>query len=254
MKANVTIRTLSLILILTMLFSTGLCGCAVVSPQEDTEEEVILEETPEETEEPEQVQEENQIKPGYIPKDVPLYDQRKYTRIPYGPCAVATHGCGITCAAMAISYLTEYEILPDYLGLNYNLTGKSLEQRMLIALDDFNINVVEKYYGVKEWPLVFEALEEGHLVISLQGKGLFTSTAHFILLTGLNEDGTVRVNDPNGFNYKKSGELKEGYKNGFEPKQITNNGGNYYVLEFTGAFITFQIEPNPYHNTIQEIY
>ena len=253
MKYNVIIRTISLILILTTLFS--LCGSgAAPSQEEELPEETLLEEVPEETEEPEQAQEEEQIKPGYIPKDVPLYDQRKYTKIPYGQCSIATDGCGITCSAMVISYFTGYEILPDYLGLNYNLRGKSHEQRMIKALKDFNINVVEEYYGKKEWPLVFEALEEGYLVISLQGTGLFTTNEHFILLTGLTEDGKVLVNDPYGMNYKKSRELREGFKNGFEHNQIYRNGGNYYVLEFTGVFVPFGIEPSPYSHTIIEQY
>lgn len=252
MNANVTIRTLCLILILTTLFS--LCGCAAApSQKEEVLEETLLEEIPEETEEPEQIQEEDQIKPGYIPKDVPLYDQRIYTKIPFGTCSVASDGCGITCAAMVISYFTDFEIKPDYLGLNYNLRAMTNAQRMIKALNDFNIVVVEEYYGKKEWPLVYEALEEGYLVISLQGTGLFTTKEHFILLTGLTEDGKITVNDPYGLNYKKSRELREAFKNGFEENQIYRNGGNYYVLEFTGAFVPFGIKPSPYSYVVQDI-
>jgi len=253
MKATVTIRTLSLILILTMLFSVTLCGCAQNPPQEEeapVEEEIIPEEIVEKVEPEPQ---EETLKPGYIPKNVPLYDQRKYTRIPFGQCAVASDGCGITCAAMVITYFTDFEIKPDYLGLNYNLRGHTNEQRMIKALHDFNIEVVEEYYGIKQWPLVYEALEDGHLVISLQGTGLFTTKEHFILLTGLTEDGKVTVNDPYGMNYKKSRELRNGFKNGFDEKQINRNGGNYYVLEFTGCFIPFGIQPSPYSNIVQEI-
>ena len=248
MKLNVTIRTLLLILILTMLFPFCLSGCADSSEEETIppETEVILEEDPLETEP--SVQEE--IKPGYISKNVPLYDQRKYTRIPFGLCSVASDGCGVTCAAMVISYFTEFQIMPDYLGWNYNLIGKTNEQRMIKALHDFNIEVVERFYGYKEWPHVFEALEEGHLVVSLQGTGLFTTKEHFILLTGLTEDGKVTVNDPYGMNYKKSRELRTGFKNGFEPQQIYRNGGHYYVLEFTGCFVPFGIKPTPYSHTV----
>lgn len=257
MNSKVTIRTLSLILILTMLFSLTLSGCAQDTPQEEVpiEEETLPEELLEEIPEDTQKEEEAEpIKPGYIPKNVPLYDQRKYTRIPFGQCAVASDGCGITCAAMVITYFTEFEIMPDYLGLNYNLRGHTNEQRMIKALHDFNIEVVEEYYGKKEWNQVYQALEEGHLVISLQGTGLFTTKEHFILLTGLTEDGKVTVNDPYGMNYKKSRELKNGFKNGFEESQIYRNGGNYYVLEFTGCFIPFGIQPSPYsHTTLSKL-
>lgn len=252
MKTKVTIRTLSMILILTMLLSACLTGCSTPLQEEiiPEETEIVPEEIPEITQAP--VHEE--IKAGYIPKNVPLYDQRKYTRIPFGVCSVASDGCGITCAAMVISYFTEFEIMPDYLGRNYNLIGKTNEQRMIQALHDFNIEVVERYYGKKEWPMVYEALEEGHLVISLQGTGLFTTKEHFILLTGLTEDGKITVNDPYGLNYKKSRELRSGFKNGFDDYQIWRNGGHYYVLEFTGAFIPFGIQPSPYsHTTISSI-
>ena len=243
MYTKVTIRTLSLILILTMLFS--LSGCA--RPTEP-EEETISVEIPEEME---PVPEEYPVKPGYIPKKVPLYDQTRYTRIPYDTCSVAKDGCGITCAAMVISYLTDHTILPDYLGLNYNFRSKSNEQRMIKALHDFNIEVVEEYYGKKDWKNVYQALEEGYLVISLQGAGLFTTKAHFILLTGLTEEGNVTVNDPNGRNYKRPiKELKDGFKNGFDPNSIWRNGGNYYVLEYTGCFIPFGIKPTPNSNTV----
>ena len=51
-----------------------------------------------------------------------------------------------------------------------------------------------------ELPLVkkkmTDALENGNPVILAMGKGDFTTTGHYILLTGY-EDGAFRVNDPN---------------------------------------------------------
>ena len=43
---------------------------------------------------------------------------------------------------------------------------------------------------------VFSALENGHPIICSMRPGDFTTTGHFIVLTGL-EDGKIRVNDPN---------------------------------------------------------
>lgn len=252
MNSKVTIRTLSLILILTMLFS--LSGCGKPDQAEDPiPEETLSEELPQETQDQPQEEELSDLKPGYIPKNVPLYDQDKYTKIPYDTCSVATDGCGITCAAMVISYFTDFTIMPDYLGLHYNLRAKTNEQRMIKALNDFNIEVVERHYGKKDWEKVYQALEDGYLVISLQGAGLFTTKSHFILLTGLTEDGKILVNDPNGSNYKFNRELKKGFKEGFTDNQIWRNGGHYYVLEFTGCFVPFGIQPSPYTNMVQEI-
>ena len=256
MKSKVIIRPLSLILILTMLFSLILSGC-MNSSLAEKEETILGEITPEytisdnkmEQTEPEVVEE--VIKPGYIKKDVPLYDQRKYTKTLYGPGTVANAGCGITTASMAISYYIDQKITPDILAPHYNIRKLTLQQRMLKALKDFNIEIVAEYYGKKQWSKVYQALEEGHLVISYQSPGLFTQVGHFFLLTGLTEDGKVWVNDPNGMNYKRFvDELKDGYKNGFHPDSITRNGGNYYVLEFTGAFVPFGIKPTPYSHTV----
>ena len=255
MNSSVTIRTVSLILILTMLFS--LSGCTISSSNE--KENIAPEETVSvdisdhsiSDKIADDAQSENSVKPGYIPKNVPLYDQNKYTRIPFGVCSVATDGCGITCAAMVISYLTEFTIMPDYMGRHYDLRSKTNEQRMIKALNDFNIEVVKRYYGKKDWKKVYQALEDGYLVISLQGTGLFTTKEHFILLTGLTKDGKVTVNDPNGKNYKVYAydELKDGFKHGFEPNLIYRNGGRYYVLEYTGCFIPFGIKPSPVSHT-----
>ena len=43
---------------------------------------------------------------------------------------------------------------------------------------------------------VFSALENGHPIICSMRPGDFTTTGHFIVLTGV-EDGKIRVNDPN---------------------------------------------------------
>jgi hypothetical protein len=61
---------------------------------------------------------------------------------------------------------------------------------------------------VTEIPLVkgriIQNLKVGNPVICVMGPGLFTTTGHFIVLTGY-EDGYVRVNDPNSPN--KSAQL-----------------------------------------------
>ena len=242
MNSNVTIRTFSLILILTMLFSFSVCSTSASEFEETTfviEETISLETVPKITESV------KEVKPAYIKKDVPLYNQRDYTETAYGSSSVAKSGCGITTASMVISYFAGRKITPDILAPHYNVRTLTMQQRMLKALDDCNIKITEEYYGKKQWPQVYKALEEGHLVISYQGPGLFTEVGHFFVLTGLTEDGKVWINDPNGDNWEKTDDMRDGYMNGFDPVFITNNGGNYYVLEYTGSFISFGIKPCP---------
>jgi hypothetical protein len=61
---------------------------------------------------------------------------------------------------------------------------------------------------VRELPLVKKkmtgALEEGNLIILAMGEGDFTSSGHYILLTGV-EEGGFRVHDPNS--RERSGRL-----------------------------------------------
>ena len=118
----------------------------------------------------------------------------------YGSDILAITGCGPTCLAMAGYYLTGDENMsPDKIAKFAQREG-----------------YYEKGYGsswtliseggpklgleVKELPLVEKkintALEEGKPVILAMGPGDFTTTGHYIVLTGLEEEG-YRVNDPN---------------------------------------------------------
>ena len=55
---------------------------------------------------------------------------------------------------------------------------------------------------VTELPLhegtMINVLEEGYPIICIMGPGDFTTTGHFIVLTGV-ENGAFRVNDPNSY-------------------------------------------------------
>ena len=51
---------------------------------------------------------------------------------------------------------------------------------------------------------VLTALENGHPIICSMRPGDFTTTGHFVVLTGV-EDGKIRVNDPNS--RERSGKL-----------------------------------------------
>lgn len=42
-----------------------------------------------------------------------------------------------------------------------------------------------------------EALSQGKLVVASMGPGTFTRGGHFIVLTGITDDGKIKVNDPN---------------------------------------------------------
>lgn len=118
----------------------------------------------------------------------------------YGSSYLAITGCGPTCLAMAGYYLTgEARFTPDQVAAfaqenGYYASGYG-SSWTLISEGGPRLGLT-----VTELPLVKKkmvtALEEGCPVILALGPGDFTTTGHYIVLTGV-EDGAFRVNDPN---------------------------------------------------------
>lgn len=117
----------------------------------------------------------------------------------YGDDLLAVTGCGPTCLAMAAAGLT---------GDNAITPAAVAEQAQR---DGYWVDGVTSWGlmtdGCRAWGLVSEelpltetavtgALEEGRPIICSVRPGDFTTTGHFILLAGLEEEG-IRVNDPN---------------------------------------------------------
>ena len=152
--------------------------------------------------------------------EVPLYFQADYPHVPYGRYGtVASHGCGITCVAMAFTYLLDYEILPDQLALefgHYNTEHGSYHSLFPDSAEVYGLTGERTY----DWDTVVEALEAGHIVIANPTENIFTDGGHFILLYGITEDGKILVHDPNKYNYTKGWTLMDGFENGFEQKYI----------------------------------
>jgi ABC-type bacteriocin/lantibiotic exporter with double-glycine peptidase domain len=118
----------------------------------------------------------------------------------YGSSYLAVTGCGPTCLAMA----------------GYYLTGEESMNPLSVAQFAEENGYYAKGYG-SSWTLISEgagklgltatelplvkkkitnALEAGNPVILAMGKGDFTDSGHYIVLTGVEAEG-FRVNDPN---------------------------------------------------------
>ena len=162
--------------------------------------------------------------------EVPLYNQGNYPNTPYGDYGtIASHGCGITCLSMITSYFKDEEVLPDVLAEQfgeYNTKNGSYWILFEDSAKELELPHQERTY---DWDKVYEALKNGQIVVSLQkGNSLFTKGGHFVLLTGISEDGLIFVNDPNGKNYEKES-LKNGFENGFTAKQIRKGEVVYWI-------------------------
>lgn len=118
----------------------------------------------------------------------------------YGSDVIGITGCGPTCLAMVGYYLTgEDGFTPEKIAKfawknGYYASGYG-SSWTLISEGGPALGLT-----VTELPLVkqkmVDCLEAGSPIILAMGPGDFTSTGHYIVLTGM-EDGFFRVNDPN---------------------------------------------------------
>lgn len=156
---------------------------------------------------------------------IPLYFQNDYPDVRYGNGTIATSGCGITCVAMVARYLTGYDYKPDVLAGYFGGRAENNIARLECACDTLQL----PYEKSENWHKTLAALQEGKIAIALMGSNsIFTSGQHFIVLTGLTEDGKILVNDPNRDNYEKW-QTKNGLENGFAPGDI--------LCGYSGAWI-----------------
>ena len=133
---------------------------------------------------------------------VPLMMQwdTRWGYMKYGSDVVGLTGCGPVCLAMAGYYVTgdekfspdkmvEFSLANGYCSYG-NGTSWTLisEGGVKLGLDVTEIPLVKKR--------IMDNLEAGNPIICAMGPGDFTSSGHYIVLVG-EEDGKIRVNDPN---------------------------------------------------------
>ena len=139
-----------------------------------------------------------------LPEDgsVPLFMQwdERWGYEQYSGEVMGLSGCGPTALSMAAVYLlSDPSLSPEYIadfsqkngytsrgnGTSWTLMNEGAQQLGLCSSE------------VPLWEAsMANALSEGKLIVCAMGKGDFTSTGHFILLTGYS-DGMFSLNDPN---------------------------------------------------------
>ncbi len=154
----------------------------------------------------------NEISQG----DIPLFYQwdKRWGYEEYGDDMMALNGCGPTCLSMVACGLSgsgTYDPLTvAEMAENggYYTNGYGSSWTMMSELPyQMGLNVREVVF--EEAPIRKE-LESGHPIICAMGAGDFTSTGHFIVLKGVDEDGNIIVNDPNSYtNSSHTWELSE---------------------------------------------
>ena len=143
------------------------------------------------------------VKDYYTPDKIPLFLQwdEKWGYDKYGDDYIAVAGCAPTSLSMVAVGLTG----------NTNITPLSVSN--FAYTNGFYVDGVgsswslisqgAKHFGLKSEELslskssILSTLEDGNPIIVTVGPGTFTSTGHFLVLTGLTSDGKIKINDPN---------------------------------------------------------
>lgn len=142
----------------------------------------------------------------------------------YGDDVAGITACGPMCLSMATYYLTgDVAYSPDKIiefaeNNDYYSPGNGSSWTLISE------GGVKLGFDVTEIPLdkdrIFKNLEVDNPIICVMGPGDFTTTGHFIVLTGL-ENGMLRVNDPNSV--ENSSKL-------WDYEQIKNQIRNIWVI------------------------
>lgn len=142
-----------------------------------------------------------------------------WSNVPFGGGTIATSGCSVTCLAMVLSYLkgdvdssrwiypsdVVAAIAKKYGNYNefYEESGQNWDIFPAVAgIYQISCSAISSASIMRE-------LSAGRPVIMSCKPSEFTAKGHFIVLSGLTEDGYVLVNDPNAahgaYSYKKYG-------------------------------------------------
>lgn len=146
---------------------------------------------------------ETSVVKGYKEGEIPLFLQwdKKWGYDKYGSNYIALNGCGPTSLAMVIVGLTgnteiNPKIIADYSYENGYLVEGVGSKWSLMSEGAKEFGVKSSQIPIKEETII-KALKNGQPIIATMKPGDFTDTGHYIVLTGIDENNKITVNDPN---------------------------------------------------------
>lgn len=151
-------------------------------------------------------------KKGTVSANIDLSEEYKKGKIPlllqwdqrwgygeYGDGIIGLDGCGPVCLSMvAVGVLEDVSVTPDRVAQLAEKRGYIEDGGTswdLMTEGAKSLGLVPEELSLNE-NAVIETLKAGHPIICSMRKGDFTTSGHFIVLTGY-EDGRIAVNDPN---------------------------------------------------------
>lgn len=128
-----------------------------------------------------------------------------------GGTTMASSSCNVTSLAMVISYWTNSSVLPPEtakIAMDKGWRGGS----NCNGIDWAAYTEMPKLYGLKaksiSWSSAKQYLKKGWPIIQNHSRGYFTNNGHYIVIVGINSDGTYKINDPDGKHRTKATEAQ----------------------------------------------
>lgn len=173
---------------------------------------------------------------------VPHYHQSEYPDIRYGNGTIATSGSSVAALAMVATYMTDHVYTPADIA-DYAVQYGGSHYKRLEKVSDLMQIPWKRALNVNE---ALKAVREGKIAIALMGsRSVFPGGNHFIVLTGVTEDGKIWVLDPDDRDYSAWG-VGELLGNGFpDGKLIAGYEGAWIYDKTQMPEEPFIYEPEP---------
>lgn len=143
------------------------------------------------------------IKKDYVKGEIPLFIQwdKRWGYDKYGSEFMAINGCGPTSLAMVVVGLTENtevnpKVVAEYSRDNGYLVNGVGSSWSLMTEGSKNFGVLGTEIPLSENTIISK-LKNGQPIIASMGPGEFTTQGHYIVLTGVDDNGRIVVNDSN---------------------------------------------------------
>lgn len=141
------------------------------------------------------------IEQEYNPGEIPLFIQwdKRWGYSNYGPDFMAINGCGPTSLAMVAVGLTgdtniNPKVVAEYSDANGYLVDGVGSKWSLMTEGAKEFGIVGTSIPISEYSIL-NTLEKGQPIIATMAPGNFTTSGHYIVLTGLDSNGKIIVND-----------------------------------------------------------
>lgn len=144
-----------------------------------------------------------------LTSSIPLFMQwdQQWGYMTYGSDVAGLTGCGPVCLSMAACYLTGDDAYAPDKMLQFAIDNGYCVPGSGSAWTLISEGGTKLGFDVTEIPLqkqrIMDNLAVNNPIICIMGPGDFTTSGHFIVLSGC-EDGMIKINDPNSYaNSKK---------------------------------------------------